>query len=163
MLAWMLIVVMGFSVLNVLWQVFTRFVLNNPSSYTEELARYLLVWVGVLAAAYGVATKGHLAIDLLPLKLHGRKRQILEVFIQLSVAAFAVAVMIVGGIRLVGITLYLDQTSAALGVKLGYVYLVLPISGFLMLYFSVVHLVDALRSPVEGRATGEDAAVHTID
>jgi TRAP-type C4-dicarboxylate transport system permease small subunit len=162
-LAWALILLMGFSVVNVLWQVFTRFVLDNPSSYTEELARYLLIWVGVLAAAYGVATKGHLAIDLLPLKLHGRKRQWLEVFIQLSVAGFAAAVMIVGGIRLVGITLYLQQTSAALGVKLGYVYTILPVSGFVMLYFSIVHLIDALRAPVEGRATGDDAAVHTID
>ena len=162
-LAWMLIVLMGISVVNVLWQVFTRFVLANPSSYTEELARYLLIWVGLLAAAYGVGTKSHLAIDLLPLRLEGRKRQWLEVVIQFSLAVFALFVMVIGGIRLVSMTLYLEQTSAALAVPLGYVYLVLPIAGVIIVFFSVVNLIEALKGSVGDGAMAEDAAAHPID
>jgi hypothetical protein len=60
---------MAVSVLNVLWQVFTRFVIRHPSSYTEELARYLLVWVGLLGAAYASGHKLHLAIDLFSQKM----------------------------------------------------------------------------------------------
>jgi TRAP-type C4-dicarboxylate transport system permease small subunit len=51
-------------VLNVAWQVLTRFVLQNPSSYTEELARYLLIWLGLLGAGYCVGQRSHLAIDI---------------------------------------------------------------------------------------------------
>ncbi|HRS91659.1 MAG TPA: TRAP transporter small permease subunit, partial [Candidatus Marinimicrobia bacterium] len=63
-LKWVVVVLMAISVFNVLWQVFTRFILHHPSSYTEELARYLLIWVGLLGAAYAAGNKMHLAIDL---------------------------------------------------------------------------------------------------
>ena len=46
-LAWTLVIIMSLMVINVLWQVFSRFILGDPSSYTEELARYLMIWVGV--------------------------------------------------------------------------------------------------------------------
>ena len=60
-LAWFLIGLMGIAVLNVLWQVFTRWVLQDPSSYTEELARYLLIWIGLLGAAYAAGLTAHAA------------------------------------------------------------------------------------------------------
>src|SRR5690554_6222742 len=88
-LAWFLIALMGIAVLNVLWQVFTRWALQDPSSYTEELARYLLIWIGLLGSAYAVGKKLHLAIDLVPMKLEGRARRWLEIAIQLLIFAFA--------------------------------------------------------------------------
>lgn len=151
-LEWVLIVLMGYAVLNVLWQVFTRFVLQNPSSVTEELARYLLIWVGILAAGYGAGKRAHLAIDLLPLMLEGDRRRALEVVIQVVMAAFALFVMVIGGIRLVSITLYLDQTSAALQMKLGYVYLVLPITGLLILFYTILNIIEVFR-PEKGDGT----------
>ena len=72
-LAWLVIVVMASLVIDVLWQVFTRFVLRDPSSFTEELARYLLIWVGLLGASYAAGKRMHLALDLLPMKLEGRR------------------------------------------------------------------------------------------
>ena len=76
-LGWVLVALMGIAVLNVLWQVFSRYLLKNPSSYTEEAARYLLVWITLLGAAYAVGARGHLAIDLLPGKLTGTPRCVL--------------------------------------------------------------------------------------
>jgi TRAP-type C4-dicarboxylate transport system permease small subunit len=134
---WLLVALMGLAVLNVLWQVFTRFVLADPSGFTDELARYLLIWIGLLGASYAVGRHMHLAIDLLPSKLTGRSRWYLNVLIEASVFVFALAVLVVGGIRLVTLTLTLGQTSAALHVPLGYVYLALPLSGLLMMLFSV--------------------------
>ena len=61
-----LVIIMGTMVLNVLWQVFTRFVVGNPSSFTHELARNLMIWVGVLGSAYVSGTNMHVAIDVLP-------------------------------------------------------------------------------------------------
>ncbi len=113
-LGWVLAVLMGISVINVLWQVFTRFVLANPSSFTEELARYLLIWIALLGAAYAAGRQMHLAIDLLPSALKGKARRNLGALVNALVSLFALAVFVVGGIRLVSLTLTLGQTSAAL-------------------------------------------------
>ena len=144
-LEWTLIVSMSLLVVDVLWQVFSRFILQDPSSFTEELARFLLIWVGLLGAAYAAGKRMHLAVDLLPSQLEGRSKSYLDIFIYFIVIVFAVAVMIYGGSRLVAITLYLGQTAAALQMPLGYVYLILPISGFLIAFYAFLHLMDELR------------------
>jgi len=61
-----LITILSIMVLNVLWQVITRFIMGNPSSFTDELARYLMIWLGVLGAAYVSGKNMHVAIDILP-------------------------------------------------------------------------------------------------
>lgn len=143
-LSWIVIVLMAVITINVLWQVFSRFVLQDPSSFTEELARYMLIWIGILGAAYVAGQKLHLAIDLLSTKLKGRAKSYLEIFIQLCIFLFSLFVLLIGGIRLVYITLELNQISAALQVPLGYVYLVLPISGALMMFYSMYFVIEEL-------------------
>ena len=128
---------MGVAVLNVLWQVFTRFVLANPSSFTDELARYLLIWTGLLGASYAAGMQMHLAIDLLPTRLTGRRRFYVGVLIEACIFLFALSVLVIGGVHLVALTLTLGQTSAALHVPLGYVYLALPVSGLLTMFYAV--------------------------
>jgi TRAP-type C4-dicarboxylate transport system permease small subunit len=145
-LAWSLIALMFTAVVNVLWQVFTRWVLNDPSSYTEELARYLLIWVGLLGAAYAAGEKMHLAIDLLPARLTGTKKHLLEIAIEALVLLFALSVMVIGGYRLVSLTLLMGQRSAALGVQLGYVYLVLPFAGILIVFYAAVSILERIRA-----------------
>ena len=142
-LEWALVFLMAANVFNVLWQVFTRFVLKNPSSFTEELARFLLIWVGLLGASYAAGKKLHLAIDVVVHRFSPRSRLYAERLIQVFIFLFGLLVLVFGGIRLVAITLILDQVSAALQVKLGYVYLVLPLSGLLLMFYSVYFLVEA--------------------
>jgi TRAP-type C4-dicarboxylate transport system permease small subunit len=132
--------VMAVLVVDVLWQVFTRFILRDPSSWTEELARYLLIWVGLLGAAYAAGRRMHLAVDLLPTKLTGKKRLQLEIFIEIATLAFAFFALVIGGFRLVMVTLVLNQTSAALQLPLGYVYVVVPLSGVLIMFYSLDHI-----------------------
>ncbi len=144
-LEWTLIVLMAANVLNVLWQVFTRFVLKNPSSFTEELARYLLIWVGLLGASYVAGRKMHLAIDVVINRLKGRARHLSEYFIEVSIFVFALFVMVFGGLRLVIITLTLNQISAVLRIKLGYVYFVLPLSGLLLMFYSLLFIAEIYR------------------
>jgi TRAP-type C4-dicarboxylate transport system permease small subunit len=144
-LGWVLAAMMGLAVLNVLWQVFTRYVLSNPSAFTDELSRYLLIWVGLLGAAYATGRRMHLAIDLLPAALSERGRAALGLVIDGFVLLFALLVMVFGGSRLVVLQLLLEQTSAALQVPLGYVYLVLPVSGLLISFYAVLHMADHLR------------------
>ncbi len=139
------IVIMGFMVLNVLWQVFSRFILKSPSSFTEELARYSLIWLGLLSASYATGQKYHLAIDLLARKLEGRRKFFLEIFIELCILLFSFSVMVVGGIKLVIINLELNQISAALQVPLGYIYMVIPISGIIMCFYSLFFIAINMK------------------
>ncbi len=159
-LEWLLVTLMSLMVVNVLWQVATRFLLRNPSSFTEEIARYLLVWVGLLGGAYAVGKRIHLAIDLLPSTLKGGRKAALDLFIECCIFVFAALVLVVGGSGLVWLTLNLGQTSAALHVPLGFVYLVLPLSGLLMMFYAALHGADALdRLRAPGDAIGDGGAV----
>ncbi|MBY8202786.1 TRAP transporter small permease subunit [Vibrio fluvialis] len=56
---------MAVMIIAVVWQVFTRFVLNDPANFTDELSRYLLIWIGVLGGAYTFSIRRHLALELL--------------------------------------------------------------------------------------------------
>lgn len=136
---------MSLLVIDVLWQVFSRYVLNDPSSFTEELARFLLMWVGLLGASYAAGKKMHLAVDILPNKLEGKRKSYLTLLILVCTVLFALTVMVFGGIRLVTITLFLGQTAAALQMPLGYVYLILPISGLLIAFYAILFIVDEFR------------------
>lgn len=142
-------VLMGAMVLNVLWQVFTRFVLHNPSSFTEEAARYMMIWVGLLGSAYATGKKSHLALDLITAQLQGARKRVSEVIIHSCVLLFALAVMVGGGGRLVWIQLSLGQQSAALQLKLGYVYLAVPLAGAFIAIYSLYALADALRGEAQ--------------
>ncbi|MEM8559084.1 MAG: TRAP transporter small permease [Bacteroidota bacterium] len=137
-----LVVLMAASVVNVLWQVATRFASPyipglQPSSFTDELARFLLIWVGVLGAAYASGQRMHLAIDLLPRALSGARMTALSIVIQVLVLVFALGALVYGGGVLVAVTFALEQTSASLRLPLGAVYTVLPLAGLLIAFYAV--------------------------
>ena len=146
-----LVALMASIVLVVTWQVVTRFLMTTPSSYTEELARFLLIWIGVLGGSYALRTRAHLGIDIMTTKLHGRQKDMLMIGIYLAIILFAALIMVVGGLKLVSLTFTLNQISASLGIKMGYVYIVLPLSGIIMIIYSLDVILDALkgRLPIE--------------
>lgn len=136
-LAVILIAVMGILVADVLWQVACRYLLSSPSSFTDEVAGYLMIWVGLLGAAYVCGEREHLAIDILLSRSEGKRKLILQLTIHIVVALFAVLVMVIGGCWLVYTRFLLEVTSASLEINMGYVYSVLPISGLLITYYSI--------------------------
>lgn len=122
---------------SVVWQVFSRFILKAPSTITDEISSYSLIWVGLLGAAYATGKKLHLAIDLLPQKTVSNNRLFYDGFVYLAVFFFSFMVMIIGGIRLCLLSFQFEQTSAALEIPLGFVYLVVPIAGLLICYYCI--------------------------
>ncbi len=139
-LEWVLITLMVLMVLNVTWQVISRYAFDSPSTFTEELARYLMIWLGFLGGSYVAGKKMHPAIDLMMVKAGPKNKVRLHRIIQLLVIVFAVLVLVVGGMYLVLFTFELKQTSAALRLPLGYVYLCIPVSGLLLVYYSILNL-----------------------
>jgi len=141
-----LVILMSLMVLNVTWQVISRYVLMNPSAFTDELSRYMLIWLGMLGAAYVAGQDKHLAIDLLPQKLTGKPKQNLLIIINCVIIFFAVAVMVLGGLNLVYITFILDQKSATLQVPLAFVYTIIPFSGLVVTYYQIVLIFSHLNT-----------------
>jgi TRAP-type C4-dicarboxylate transport system permease small subunit len=137
---------MALMVLDVLWGVITRYALGGQADWTEELARFLLIWIGLLGVAYASGQKMHLAIDLLRPRLKGKRAIQVQYLIHGLVIAFALLVMIVGGGRLLYISQTLGQQSAALQIPLTVVYAVLPLSGLFIIYYKINALIT-LKSP----------------
>jgi TRAP-type C4-dicarboxylate transport system permease small subunit len=134
--------IMAIMVMNVLWQVFTRFVVGTPSSFTDELARYLMIWVGVLGAAYISGRRMHVAIDLLSTRLNKKRQVKLKILINWIIIVFGFAAFVIGGSRLVYITFALGQYSPALQIPLGVVYSVIPISGILIIFYKLSDILN---------------------
>jgi TRAP-type C4-dicarboxylate transport system permease small subunit len=139
-LAVILVMLMGAMVVNVTWQVVSRYVFHNPSSFTDELARYMLIWLGLLGAAYVAGQEQHLAIDILPRQLSGSRGYGLKILLHGLVLVFAAVVMVIGGGNLVYITYILEQKSAALRLPLAWVYLVVPISGLVVILYQGIFI-----------------------
>jgi len=141
-----LVILMSVLVVDVLWQVFSRYLLSSPSSFTDELAGYLLIWVGVLGAAYVAGRKEHLAIDILVQKSPPARKRMMLIIIHSLILLFALSVMVIGGTVLVYTRFVLLVKSAALQLPLGYVYSVLPISGLIIIYYEVLHILKLINS-----------------
>jgi len=139
-----LIVLMVVLVASVTWQVASRYLLRDPSPWTEEIARFALIWIGMLGAAYAYRTRAHLGLDLLANKLTGSARDVLELTVAVTIIFFAVSVMIVGGTKLALLTLELGQLSAVLGIRMAVIYLAIPVSGILITFFAISNVVIAI-------------------
>lgn len=136
-LANFLVIIMSIMVINVLWQVASRFIVGSPSSFTDELAHYLMIWIGILGAAYVSGQNMHVAIDVLPSRLSCKAQRRLKLIVKALIILFCMTAMVIGGSRLVYITHVLDQNSPALQVPLSLVYVVVPISGLLIIYYKI--------------------------
>lgn len=154
-LANLVVLLMGSLVLVVTWQVAARYLLGSPSSVTEEIARFLLIWIGLLGSAYAYRKKMHLAFDYLLRKQSETLQKRFEMGIHALIGIFSLLVLVVGGGRLVQLSLELGQRSAALQVPLGVVYLVLPLSGLIVMLYSAQFVREA--------KAGENTLVREMD
>ncbi|TEW54872.1 TRAP transporter small permease [Psychromonas sp. RZ22] len=132
-------------VVTVTWQVFSRYVLNDPSSWTDELARYTMVWLGLLGASYLFGIKGHLAITLLDGYLKGKAHTALHLLINVISGAFVSLAMLKGGLALMGRTT--QQLSPALQLPMSSVYAILPISAVIILIYLALNTIELFCKP----------------
>ena len=139
-------------VVCVVWQVVSRYISPRPSTVTDELARFMFMWIGLLGAAQASAYKQHLAIDLLAMKLQGGAKRALNVVIESCIIVFAALVMVKGGLALTMDTLAKHQQTSVLQWPMGYVYMVVPVAGALMVLFAVVAIIRELSNRTGGAA-----------
>jgi len=149
MLEWIVILIVALLVADVLWGVFSRFVLRAPSRWTEEVATILLVWLSLLGAAVAFGRREHLGVDYLVTKLDRDAQKLMALVVQLIVVAFAASIMIYGGVQQVVATLRAEQLSPALQLPWGYVYLAVPISGVFIVLFAVEQMIELMAGRVK--------------
>ena len=142
-------------VLDVSWQVITRYLLGRPSTWTDELATLLMIWVASLGAGLGFRQKAHLGIDYMVAHLSPKGRFWTEIATQLVVFLFAVSILVYGGIHLVSLTLATNQVSPALGVRMGWVYLGLPVSGLFIAWTALDQAAERWSEARDERTRAE--------
>lgn len=152
-----LIIAVVLLVLDVVWGVFTRYVMGEQAKWTEELARFLLVWVSLLGGAVAFGIKAHLGVDYFVGKFDPDVRKLLALFTHGVVLFFAAAVFVYGGGRVVSDALAMEQMTPALGLKMGHVYLALPIAGLFMMLFTIENLVETWVTPAADLNNGDTA------
>ena len=135
-----LIVIFALLVLDVLFQVFSRYILGISFTWTEEFARFSLIWLTILGAAYLNGKREHLSMDYLYQKFSESNKRKASILIEVLIFLFALIVMVIGGFNLVYTTLHLEQLSGTLRIPLGYIYAIMPFSGLLIMCFSVYHI-----------------------
>lgn len=147
----LLIVIFALLVSDVLFQVFTRYILGTSFSWTEEFARFSLIWMTIVGATYLSAKREHLSMDFVYQKLSDTNKKKLSILIEVCVFLFALIVMVIGGFNLVYTTIHLDQLSGTLRIPLGYVYSVFPLCGLLIMSFSVYHIAHLFIDDTKGK------------
>ena len=135
-----LITIFALLVLDVLFQVFSRYILGTSFTWTEEFARFSLIWLTILGAAYLNGKREHLSMDFLYQKFSLANQRKASILIEVLIFLFALIVMVIGGFNLVYTTLHLEQLSGTLRIPLGYIYAIMPFSGLLIMCYSLYHI-----------------------
>ena len=108
------------------WQIFSRMVLNDPSTFTDEFLRYVLIWASLIGSAYCFYRDEHLALDLIKGRVKGAVAVALNVFIEAATLFFVCYVFIYGGAILAMNAL---NISSVMHLPFTFLYSILPISG----------------------------------
>lgn len=137
-------ILLAFMTLLTIFQVFMRYVLENPSTVSEDLLGFSFVWVSLLGAALVFGQGDHIKITLVTDRLKGFGELILKIFVELLIMIISVAVFIIGGKYLMEVGAV--QYSPTLGIRMHWIYIVLPLSGLLIVFYNIVTIMTEIQS-----------------
>lgn len=128
---------------SVFMQVIFRFVINNPLAWTEELARYCLIWLTFLGAAYAMSLKAHIGVEFFTNLFSRKIKNVMLIFATfISIGFFLM--MIIYGFELTQSGM--GQLSSVLQIPMGYIYSVIPISGILLILNIIVNTINEIKA-----------------
>lgn len=131
------------------WQIFTRWILQNPSTVTDEFLRYVLIWASMLGSAYCFYKDEHLALDLVKDRVHGVVAVILNVFIEAAILFFVGYVFIYGGGKLAANA---TNISSVMHIPFKVLYAVLPVSGIFIVIARILKYIQLFTEKKGGQA-----------
>jgi len=147
---------LGALVLVVLAGVVSRYFVSSPLPWSEEVARYLFIWISFMGAGVGVKHSANFGLNLLAGRLSPRAHWSLEIAVHLVVACFGAVLAFYGWqiLPIVGM-----QRGSSVPISLSYTFLAIPVGGALMLAFSLVRLRHAVRAFTTGTPAHAGEAV----
>ena len=122
------------------YQIITRYVFNSPSTISEELLVFSFTWLSLLASALVFGKKEHMRMSFLADKITGVKAIYLGIITEIIVFIFTIVVMVYGGIEITKLTM--TQITASLGIVMGYIYIIIPITGVIILIYNILNIAD---------------------
>jgi TRAP-type C4-dicarboxylate transport system permease small subunit len=145
----------GLLTLVVLWGVFSRYTLGAQGTWTDELARYLLVWVSLIGGALMYREHGHLGVDYFVGKFDPEAQRVTAIIVELVVFGFALFVLGYGGFTLMSEAFRAGETTTSLGIQVGWLHIATPLSGIFMAAFAVEHIICGTLSYPAAQAHDE--------
>jgi len=125
------------------WQIVTRLILKDPSQWTEEFVRYILIWLTMLGVPYAYGKERHISIGFVTSTFTERGLLINKIFIEILILILSVGIMIIGGTM---VTMNAaGQTSAALHLPMEVYYGGVPVCGVLMVIYIIPRLTGFLK------------------
>lgn len=143
LLKWACTILLGIMAVLVVYKVFARQILRNPSVMAEAISQYMFVWMVLLGGAYMFGLREHLNVTVIKDKFSPFINMIVEILIHLTLLVFATTVTINGG--MVYVTNQMGTLDAALQIPFGYIVSVLPISGVVMTFYSLYNCALAVE------------------
>ena len=129
------------------WQIFSRWVLKDPSTFTDELLRYVLIIAGMIGSAYCFYRDEHLALTLVTDRAKGPFKVILNIFIEACILFFVVYVFIFGGIKLANTA---TNVSSVMRIPMKTLYLIEPLCGVMIVIARILKYAQALSNKKGG-------------
>lgn len=124
------------------WQVFTRYILGHPSSWSEELVSYMFAWMSLLGASLVTSERGHMNIPILVDLAGPGARKLLHCLGEVIAFLFSLVILVFGGVQIA--RLAMGQMTSSLGVPIGIFYVVLPLCGVLNMLFIGLNIYEIL-------------------
>ena len=140
-------VLMGFLVVVVVTSVFFRYILLSPLTWSEEVGRYVMIWLGFLAASIAVRQGLHVGLDFVVQWVPPGVAAWLRGLARAVMAGFLLVVMVYGFVL---VTNLWDQYSPVMNIRMTWPYLAIPMGSLLML----VQLVMPSSSKTATEAKG---------
>lgn len=134
-------------VLLTCWQVLTRYVLQNPSTWSEELVGYLFAWMSLLGASLVTCERGHMNIPIIVERFSEPIQKLLNCLGEVIAFLFSAIILVFGGAQIT--TLAMGQMTSSLGVPIGIFYIVLPLCGVLNMIYTVLNIIDIVQGRTE--------------
>jgi TRAP-type C4-dicarboxylate transport system permease small subunit len=145
----MLLFILGITMAFVVaLQVYFRYGLNQSLFWSEELARYLLVWLTFLGASVGYHRQVHPGIDIVYRALPALGKRIAAIVVHLICIVLFI-VMILYGIQFAAFVRF--QITPALNLPKWIVCSIVPISGAIMMFHATVFLMNEIRGKTSDR------------
>jgi hypothetical protein len=122
------------------YQIVTRYIFNSPSTKSEELLTYSFTWLALLAASLVFGKRDHMRMGYFAGKFSIKAQKAFGIISEILILLFSAIVLVYGGISITKLTS--TQITASLGVPMSYIYIILPISGIITIFYNIINIIE---------------------